>query len=120
LAAADPLGCAVTDGAATADEVVTLGLEVVTLGLGVVALGLGLGLVWLGLGLGLEVVTLGLAVMLVMAPGVLALRLGAMLAIALLTVPPHPAAMHPAARIAAERRRILVSRRMSNPSAHSS
>jgi len=67
---------------------------------------------------GLGVVAVGVAVVLAMAPGVLALLLGVILAIALLTVLPHPAAMHPAARIAAERKRILVSRRMPNPSAH--
>jgi hypothetical protein len=67
--------------------------------------------------LGLGVVVLGLRVELVMAPGAVALRLGVILAIALLTEPPHPAAMLPAARIATERKRILLNRRMPNPSA---
>jgi hypothetical protein len=61
---------------------------------------------------GPAVVTVGPAVVLVMVLGVVELRLGEILAIALLTELVHPAAIHPAARIATERKRILISRRM--------
>jgi hypothetical protein len=47
----------------------------------------------------------------------LALRVGERLAMALLAALPHPAAMHPATRITAERTRLLVKRRMPDPSA---
>lgn len=47
----------------------------------------------------------------------LALRVGERPAIALLAVLPHPAAIHPATRIAAGRARLLVKRRMPDPSA---
>jgi hypothetical protein len=71
----------------------------------------------LALGLGDEL-ALGLGDELVLCPGeTLALRVGEKLAIALLAVPPHPATKHPAARIAAERTRPLVKRRMPDPSA---
>jgi hypothetical protein len=90
----------VTDGAATAVELATVGLGVVvTVGPGVVTVGP-------------AVVTVGPAAVLVTVPGVVELRLGAILEIALLTELPHPAAMPPAARIATERKRILISRRM--------
>jgi hypothetical protein len=78
----------------------------VTLGLGeMLALGLG---EELALGLG-EELALGLGE----AP---ALRVGR-LPIAFLAVLPHPAAMHPAITIAAERARLLERRRMPGPSA---
>jgi hypothetical protein len=47
----------------------------------------------------------------------LALRVGERLAMAPLAALPHPAAMHPATRITAERTRLLVKRRMPDPSA---
>jgi hypothetical protein len=86
----------VTGGLAVAVVVVT-----VTLGLGAVV---AVGLVAAGLG---EVVLED-----VVAVALEALRLGAKLEIALLTVPPHPAARHPAARMAAERRMLLLNRRI--------
>jgi hypothetical protein len=90
------VGCVVTGGLAVAVVVVT-----VTLGLGAVV---AVGLVAAGLG---EVVLED-----VVAVALEALRLGAKLEIALLTVPPHPAARHPAARMAAERRMLLLNRRI--------
>jgi len=116
LAAGEPL--TVADGLAVW-VIVTVGLAVavavavtvVVLGLGGAVVGLVVGEVTLGVGeasLGLESGALALEVV--------ALRLGAMLAIALLAVLLHPAARHTAARIAAERRRLLVSRRMPDPS----
>jgi hypothetical protein len=74
--------------------------------------------VTVGVTIGVAVVTVGVGVVaavLVMVPGVVAVRLAEILAIALLTELVHPAAMHPAARIATERKRILISRRMPIP-----
>jgi hypothetical protein len=75
------------------------------LGLGdAVALGLGDELaLWLGAGLG-EMLTLGLGEMLTLGLG--------KLPTAFLIVLPHPAAIHAAARIAAERARLLLKRGM--------
>jgi hypothetical protein len=86
--------------------VVTVGPAVVTVGPAVVTVGPAVVTV------GPAVVTVGPAAVLVMVPGVVELRLGEILAIALLTELVHPAAIHPAARIATERKRILISRRM--------
>jgi hypothetical protein len=88
-----------------------------------VTVGLGAGLA-VGLGAGLAVgLGAGLALGLGETPGdgpalctgeALTLRVGK-LPIAFLTVLPHPAAAHPLARIAAERARLLVRRRMPGP-----
>jgi hypothetical protein len=75
------------------------------------AVGVGVGVVVV-VTVGPAVVTVGPAAVLVMVPGVVELRLGEILAIALLTELVHPAAIHPAARIATERKKILISRRM--------
>jgi hypothetical protein len=96
------VGCVVTGGLAVAVVVVVT----VTLGLGAVV---AVGLVAVGLG---EVV---LEDVVAVALEVVELRLGAKLEIALLTVPPHPAARHPAARMAAERRMLLLNRRIPVP-----
>jgi hypothetical protein len=88
----------------------------VTLGLGVTVV-----TVTLGLGVGVVTVVLGLGELVAVALGEVAgedvvtleaLRLGDKLEIALWTLLPHPAARHPAARMAAERRRLLLNRRI--------
>jgi hypothetical protein len=85
---------------------VAVAVVTVTLGLGdVMALGLG-DVVALGLG---EVVLEGVVTFVV-------LRVGDKLEIALWTLLPHPAARHPTAMIAAERGRLLLNRRMPDPS----
>jgi hypothetical protein len=76
--------------------------------------------VTVGVGVGVTVVvTVGVTVGVGMVAGVVELRVGEIvgeiLAIALLTELVHPAAIHPAARIATERKRILISRRMPLP-----
>jgi hypothetical protein len=99
VAVAVAVAVAVVVAVAVAVVTVTLGLgDVMALGLGdVVALGLG------------EVVLEGVVVFVV-------LRVGDKLEIALWTLLPHPAARHPTARIAAERGRLLLNRRMPDPS----
>src|SRR6266566_4837003 len=62
LAAGEPVGCAVTDGAATADETAGVGPGGVAAGVGGVAVGLGV------VAVGLGVVAVGVAVVLAMAP----------------------------------------------------
>jgi hypothetical protein len=80
--------------------------------------------VWVGVALGVtdaDAVGLGEALRLGGGLGLLlaeelALRVGEKLAIAFLAALPHPAARHPATRIAAGRTRLLVKRRMPDPS----
>jgi hypothetical protein len=104
----------------TADVAVTLALGDETLGLalGDETLGLALGDETLGLALGDE--TVGLALgdeTLGLCPAeALVLRVNEMLPTALLTALPQPATMHPRARIAVNRTRPRVKRRMPGPS----
>lgn len=105
---------AVTDGC-TVWVTVTGGRGVVTVGVGVgvMTVGLAEGVMTVGLGesaLGLE---LGM-----LTPEVPPLRLDAMLETALLMELLQPAARHTAARRIAERRSLLVSRCIPDPSAH--
>jgi hypothetical protein len=95
LAGGELPGCVIVGGAAVVVVVtVTLGPgDVMTLGLG-------------------EVVAVALEDAVAVAPEVVVLRLGDKLETALWTAPPHPAARHPAARMAAERRRLLLNRRI--------
>jgi hypothetical protein len=111
----------VTDGLAVAVVVVTVGLGVavvvVTVGLGVAVTVVTVGLGGPTVGLGEFAVALGLSVASVLAVTV-RLRPDVKLEIALWATPPHPAARHAMARMAAERSRRLASRPMPPPSLH--
>jgi hypothetical protein len=102
------LGCVVRAGVA---ELGVTDAEVVGLG----------DALWLGDELALlpddELVLLPGDELVLLPDGELTLRVGEKLAIAFLAALPHPAAIHPATRIAAGRARLLVKRRMPDPSA---